>query len=321
MNKEQFESVCCIICDGNDLDKISDSGQFNLPTHVCICKNCGLSFLSPRWTEKKYLDFYRNDYDKLYRPNVITKQYTTSPEKDPYSYYPILKRLQDQDLITEKTKKVLDIGSGSGQKLALFKNVEPIEELYAIEPSKNCFPQLESRNIKVITDDIHTDWVQQYKNTFDLIIMRHVLEHFMNPLEVLKKLRETLSPNGIIYIAVPNSLILENRQLFKSYFRVVHTYYFNKLSMKNLVHKAGFEILEMKEGDDLHGLELFLMIKSSEEQLPVEINTDYYNIQLAAFNKKIKEENSVPFIVHQFLEEQWRKITKIKKSIFPKPLR
>ena len=320
MNDIKLESVDCIICGENDLQKISEKGQFDIPTHVCICKNCGLSFLSPRWTTDKYLDFYRNDYDRLYRPNVISKNYNKTAEKDPYSYYPIVKRLLDRNLITKKTKTILDIGSGSGQKLEIFKTVKPIESFYAIEPSKDCFEQLKSRNIQVITDDINSDWEQDYQKKFDLITLRHVLEHFMNPFEVLEKLKSTLSPDGIIYIAIPNSLILEGRELFNSYFRVVHTYYFNKFSIKNLIQKAGYQIIGMEEGDELHGFELFLMIKPVEQAIALEFDPSHFDIQLKAYTKKIAEEESIQFQVKQFLKNKWGNIVRIKKHFFPKTI-
>jgi len=41
MNDNLFESVDCIVCGENDLQKISEKGQFNIPTHVCICKKDG----------------------------------------------------------------------------------------------------------------------------------------------------------------------------------------------------------------------------------------------------------------------------------------
>jgi len=172
----------------------------------------------------------------------------------------------------------------------------------------------------VITDDISSDWEKEYQNKFDLITLRHVLEHFMNPLDVLKKLKPTLSPNGLIYIAIPNSLILEGRELFESYFRVVHTYYFNKFSIKNLIQKAGYEIITMEEGDQLHGLELFLMIKPTQEVTTLEFDPKHYEIQSQIYAKKIAEEESIQFQVNQFFKNQWKHIVKVKKSFFPKPL-
>ena len=315
---ESFETIDCINCGSDRLYKVCEKGQFNIPTHVCVCEDCGLSFLSPRWTEQKYLDFYQNDYDKYYRPNVITQSYRKNADKDPYSYYPILKRLQDRGLISNATKKYLDIGSGSGQKLEIFKSIEFIDTFYAIEPSKACFEQLKNRGVQVITNDISADWEKAYQSHFDLITMRHVLEHFMNPLEVLQKLRSTLSPNGIIYIAIPNALILENRQLLKSFFRVVHTFYFNKYSIQNLVHKAGYEIIDLQEGDEIHGLEIFLMIKPTSKALPITIDSSVAEKQKAAYESKILEEMTLKFKTKQFIKEQWQQISNFKKAIFPR---
>ncbi|MGB1103629.1 MAG: class I SAM-dependent methyltransferase [Crocinitomicaceae bacterium] len=78
----------------------------------------------------------------------------------------------------------------------------------------------------MLSDDVNSNWYTKLNERFDLIIMRHVLEHFLDPLTVLKRIREVLSEDGVLYIAVPNNLN-PTQDLEKVWFRVVHTYYFN----------------------------------------------------------------------------------------------
>ena len=56
---------------------------------------------------------------------------------------------------------------------------------------------------------------------YDGIILRHVIEHLLNPRELLLKIKNLLKPNGKLYIEVPGLLdILNGKYEFdlKSYF-------------------------------------------------------------------------------------------------------
>jgi 2-polyprenyl-3-methyl-5-hydroxy-6-metoxy-1,4-benzoquinol methylase len=46
---------------------------------------------------------------------------------------------------------------------------------------------------------------------FDVISMGFILEHVSDPKAILKQYREFLSPNGRLYIAVPNAAVLNRR--------------------------------------------------------------------------------------------------------------
>ena len=70
----EWDNVDCHICnDSKNLEPIVMkgepfvNGQFGYAVHPKICKSCGLTLLSPRWSKKDYDKFYRFHYDKLYR--------------------------------------------------------------------------------------------------------------------------------------------------------------------------------------------------------------------------------------------------------------
>ncbi|MEL6851338.1 MAG: hypothetical protein AAFP92_22645, partial [Bacteroidota bacterium] len=46
-------------------------GQFGIPLHLAICKNCGLSYLNPRWNKDRYLKYYAQEYDTHYRKKEV----------------------------------------------------------------------------------------------------------------------------------------------------------------------------------------------------------------------------------------------------------
>jgi len=284
-NKEDFETSDCIVCGADDTDKISERGQFGLPAHVVICRQCGLTYLNPRWNEVRLMNFYENEYDSYYRPdmNVATENSL---------YLPVYERLKAQDVQLENTRNILDIGSGEGNNLKYLMEKLPQAEYYAIEPSKACQRTLKAMNVKILGGDVGQDFDPKFEGYFDLIIMRHVLEHFFHPIEILKKVKPLLKDKGILYIAVPNSLNFGKHKLLDHCFRMVHNYYFNIHTLKNVFRKAGVQAIWMAEGDPYNHMELLAIVRKGEYEA-AEIDKEFYEIQKKSFDRKLKQEKSL----------------------------
>ena len=286
MINEQYEKINCNICEKDDTVLLSKTGQFGLPTNVVICRNCGLSYLNPRWTKSTYLDFYTNHYDKYYRPNI--KNIRVKKEE----INPIYERLLKAELLTEGPKHILDVGSGSGLNLDFFKLKFPESQLYAIEPSETAVNILQKNGIEIISRDVDTDWNRPFEKKFDLIIMRHVLEHFSDPVAALQKIGSTLSDNGILYIAVPNCMNPVT-PLLTNWFRVVHTYYFNIKTLKRILRKSNLSPIFFIEGDQFNQGELITYVNRSENSSTEIIDNNSFSEQLKVFTNCLQKERSL----------------------------
>jgi 2-polyprenyl-3-methyl-5-hydroxy-6-metoxy-1,4-benzoquinol methylase len=256
----EFESTNCQICRSNEAYKYSEKGQFNLETNVVICKVCGFSYLNPRWTVERYNKFYAKEYDNYYREDTVSL-----PEKhiEFRSIQIIIKRLEERGLLPVNPKTILDIGSGMGHSLIyLKKNRFAAAEYFAIEPSEQCIRHLKSNNINVLTNDVFSKWEMGREKKFDVIIMRHVLEHFNEPVDILKKVKQVLSDTGIVIVAVPNSM-KPTRPLKSHYFRVVHVSYFSPRSLQNAFILAGLNCITLIEGDKHDQFEIFAVCNSN----------------------------------------------------------
>ena len=243
------ESVSCPICGNEKLQTISKKGQFRLPCYVSICPSDGLVFLSPRWTKERYMEFYQNEYDSYHRPSVLN----TETENQKYGAIKIIfSRLENLKLINDM-KSVLDIGAGMGWSLQYIKyNYPDFQRVAAIETSSHCIRNLrEVVGASIVSTDVDDNW----KSTdFDLVIMRHALEHFMNPIDVLRKVGENLSENGVVYIAVPD-MMHPKGSLINYWFRAVHTFYFSEATLNTMASIANLELIEIKtENTELWGV-------------------------------------------------------------------
>ncbi|MBN1462609.1 MAG: class I SAM-dependent methyltransferase [Paludibacteraceae bacterium] len=311
----RLETVSCVICNSNKYAEIyKGKGKHNIPLTVCVCKKCGFSFLNPRWTEESYLNFYKCHYDKYYR----AKPSRLPHELDTASYYLLYQRFVKYHP-NFTPKNVLDIGSGDGAKLEYIIQQLPSTKFYALESSVAYKEIIESKGIHFVSDDVNSNWNDSLKGTFDLVIMRHTLEHFLNPLTILEKLRSVLSESGVVYIAVPDAYNLF-RPIRSDFFRVVHPYYFSADSLKNLLNKARLDILTMVEGDQLNNQEMYLFAKKSSMVKQVDYNPSLFEKQKQIYEKGLKEESGFCYTIKRIMLLFIGLLVGIKKLFFPKPI-
>ena len=107
------------------------------------------------------------------------------------------KKLSLINSFNSTSKKVLDIGSGTGDFLSTCKKNS--WNVFGVEPSK------EAREISIGNGvEAVNDLSLLTEGDFDVITLWHVLEHVENLLEYIEVLKSKLKPDGVLIIAVPN---------------------------------------------------------------------------------------------------------------------
>ncbi len=93
---------------------------------------------------------------------------------------------------------------------------------------------------------------------FDVVVLKHVLEHLVDPKNTLKKIYSVLKKGGILVMCVPNefdclySRLMLNNLLF--YFQprkrpTDHLYFFNRRTIRLLLGINGFRVIQLKTGN------------------------------------------------------------------------
>jgi 2-polyprenyl-3-methyl-5-hydroxy-6-metoxy-1,4-benzoquinol methylase len=91
-------------------------------------------------------------------------------------------------------------------------------------------------------------------DTFDVIVFADVLEHFVEPLEVLTLAKNRLKPGGQIVISIPNVAHLTVRlQLLLGSFNYTdrgildrtHLHFYTKRSLREMISQADLEIVHL----------------------------------------------------------------------------
>ncbi|NQW57611.1 MAG: class I SAM-dependent methyltransferase [Polynucleobacter sp.] len=163
----------------------------------------------------------------------------------------IYKKLSHLRDLGEK-KDVLDIGCGEGWVLDQFAkqrhNVTGIDySQYGLNAfNSHMLPFLEQGDcVELILAKVNN--CQRY----DVVILANVIEHVLNPVDLVEKIYNLLAEDGILIIVAPNdfSLLhkhLEDNKIIDRQFWLAypdHISYFNKESMENLVSAKGFNVV------------------------------------------------------------------------------
>lgn len=286
-----IEIISCPVCESTDFTNISDKGRDYIETKIALCTECGFLYQNPRWTKDQIIEFYKTEYDSYYRSNFTTNQMSLDEyEKYKYGFYPLYQRIKDK-VSSKKQLQILDVGTGDGTNLLYLGKKFDSKNLKAIEPSLEGQESLAKKGVTVIDGDVDSNWDDSFAATFDLVTLRHVFEHLHYPNEFLEKIKKCLTPEGILYLAVPDAYNIGSELLEREFFRVVHNYYFTTHSLRNILEKNGFEILEIASGDEFHDSELFVVAKLGDAKLVKKNNGEYYK-QIAYLSPFIEKENT-----------------------------
>lgn len=264
-----FNEVPCCICNGKNFEILSEKDCYGLYMPVVICKDCGLIQINPRMRQKAYNQFYKTEYNKLYRgKDIPTNEFFNSRYKRGKRIYNFLKnnlKINLSDL------RVFEVGTASGGILNYFK--EKGNEVYGcdLDPKYIEFGRdkynlrLEIGTIK----NVDLPW------TPDIVIYSHVLEHILDPIEEMIKLRSMINENTIIYIEVPGLRYMKDyyQGNFLYWIVIAHVYYFTLTTLRNLMNKTGYGFLY---GDEII-YSIFKPFSNKKRNYVIDYKNDYYN--------------------------------------------
>ena len=236
-----METILCNLCGAHsDREIFRDrGGRFR----AVICERCTLIYLNPRLSATQYSDYYINEYQKN-RHSITTYEAAVDRLIKKNSYEKKKQLLPLLEKYIDNNSSVLEYGSGWGTLLRLIKDTFGCRVLgieisaLAVEVSRKFY------GVPTESESLEQYIGKNLGQKSDCVIMYHVLEHMLDPLATLTQIKGILSPNGKLFVAVPN-MAAPDEDISK-FFRVEHCYYFSPETLGKILNKAGFEIVEMK---------------------------------------------------------------------------
>ena len=235
----------CPYCSSKDAFVVSVvDGKTKKELITVSCGGCGLGRVDPlpseRELEEWYKEKYRQSYKGLEKPKLKYILRAARNAKERFNW------------INENTRnlknsgyKSLDIGASSGEFVFLMKKLG--FDAIGIEPHHGYADYgIREYDLKILSGALSEKIRLIEDKSMSLVTMFHVLEHLPNPVQSLKEIARILSPDGYLYIEVPNATRMTSPHYM---FFEAHVLYFTKQTLINLLKKSGFDIVFANDED------------------------------------------------------------------------
>ncbi len=223
-------------------DRYGYPGKFS----IFKCAPCQHLTLYPKLSEEKIGQIYSNYYP---RKGFNGKQIKASVDNELGRYSKLKRWVRGVDnqgqFDANDNEYVLDIGAGSCESLLYLKckNIRAT----GIEADTNVKDIAEYFDLDVYIESL-VSFVDREKK-YDLIIMNQVIEHFINPIDLVHNLSKLLNPNGRILLSCPNANSLFRflfSKLWINWHVPYHQHHFSRLSLEKLFSKYEFKLTSIR---------------------------------------------------------------------------
>ena len=223
------------------------------------CKNCGLVYLEKAWSldilYEKFAWEKSVEVENKRRNEIRGVERTIS--KKTRKRLGLFPRKNISNILAQYAQhgNVVDIGSGSGHYLLqLPEKFVPYGVEISTKLANTSKAAIQERGGDIVNKDALSGLKDFEDNFLTGIMMRSFLEHDITPKETLIEAYRALKSGGIVVIKVPNYAAV-NRVIMGSKwcgFRFPeHVNYFTPKTLKDIIEKAGFEILRFNLTDKL----------------------------------------------------------------------
>lgn len=253
----------CLLCGGKTLHSLKKLVHLNYSgvTSDCkpwprigvfvICTSCG--HLQKKLDEQFFVDIKNiySQYEMYPLSGGMEQVVFTDFESVPRT----VKLLDNlcQNVTVPSMGNLLDIGCGNGSFLRSFNKQFPDWNLYGYEQNDSNRNLILGQNgVQDFFSELSCTITQQ----FDIISMIYVIEHMIDPVNILQKFKPYLKQNGILFIQTsaflsnPFDLIVAD-----------HCSHFQIISLQNVAKLAGFDVII--SADDWNDKEIGIVAKPS----------------------------------------------------------
>ncbi|MBF0105217.1 MAG: class I SAM-dependent methyltransferase [Deltaproteobacteria bacterium] len=172
----------------------------------------------------------------------MTDQSAYSEKPQEYFEHP---RTEILPLLPDFRGKVLDVGCGTGATLHWLQSIQRCGETYGIELFEESGSKAKEKVDHVIVGNIEQQGCLFDNERFDLILCLDVLEHLVDPWQVLENLvNNNLAENGIVIACVPNVRMYAVLfpLIFRGEFRYQRTGVLDKTHLRFFTKKTAIEL-------------------------------------------------------------------------------
>ena len=254
VREPEGESVACNLCGASEttlwcyVKESSDphaasvfQGSKRFP--VVRCQQCGLAYLSPRYTRAQRREIYQDEalFTGSSDPEGRERSYLGERRAKEDAFRCLLAWLEEH----RKGGPLLDVGCGPGFFLVL---LEPPWEGQGLDPSSFAVRYArEELGLEVAQGEFEPG--RYPPGHFAALTMLQVLDHLPDPLQSLREVHRLLAPGGILLLSSLVNIDSSCARVFREGYRLLapnHLYYFSPRTIRRMLEEAGFAGVEIR---------------------------------------------------------------------------
>lgn len=216
-----------------------DDLEFEGSSSLVNCLACGFLYNELDFTEYDLSQYYKKNDHYL---EALTGGSGGTSDRDAIRYQLIWDNIQSA--LKKPKPSVLDVGCGKGGFLS-WLHAQGITKLSGVEPGAACHHYLHTHHPEI---DIFQSLDKVKTQTFDVIVLSHVLEHIISPRELLHQLKGVMHESTLLYIEVPDAEFYLKPDPLWSELYFEHINHFTEHSLNELcrVEGIGCETVQKK---------------------------------------------------------------------------
>jgi 2-polyprenyl-3-methyl-5-hydroxy-6-metoxy-1,4-benzoquinol methylase len=258
---KEFGGFCepdrCQLCNGSLVPRFHVPGDWRRPEedldyHVSWCRICELGGLQPTPSQEELEDAYRVPY----MPHAPVGAHDRTSSVKSGLLTRIFDRLLgwrpgvadiDKDWVRQefgdRPLRICELGCGSGRLLEEFRAAG--HRVVGVEPSESAREIAHAQGLEVFGGTAESPPEEIRTQSFDVVLMNHVLEHCRDPKRALERAWSLLEPNGRLVAETPNNEAA-GLQWAKAAWPWLdiprHLHFFTAKSLHQICEDSGFEV-------------------------------------------------------------------------------
>jgi|TARA_Y100000294_G_scaffold103735_1_gene96285 SAM-dependent methyltransferase len=238
----------CPFCEGEEAWLISEVDRIGFPCDTVICKKCQYVFNDSFLI---YPEKFYSEYWGLEHWGDPKENWNGRTQPDAYCWKRLAYVSMELGARFQELNNILEIGCGDGCNLLPYHLLG--KQVLGCDFDDKYLSIGRQHGMNLITGGVQS--IPKNKQ-FDLILLIHVFEHFIDLEKEIKTIDTLLNEDGFIYVEVPgllnwnrkkSALIKEDgfcsSNNFLEYLQFQHNYHFDMLHLSSLWNKNGFNAI------------------------------------------------------------------------------
>lgn len=234
--REQLRCIC-----GNSRSGLifRHSDRFELPLRYSLCLRCGHVRNVDPIDRALIGDFYgSSDYRTLYRKSDNASRHFASVGNNPVVSQKLFNYCKSK---AGSAGLVVEWGCSGGWNLLPFRDEGwrvvgyDLDSVY-VPLGRETY----NLDLRVAKSGLPSKSLEEPP---DVIILNHVLEHVVDPIEFLTDLRQCCKSSTLVVVGVP---LLETMKIWhwKNFFHIAHVHYFSARTFRYCASAGGFDVID-----------------------------------------------------------------------------